>query len=57
MAWGGALVVLVMMVCGCAMAQETSVFTGEQILSEEPFVKGKRGRGARANEQHARTFT
>merc|ERR1712157_308686 len=41
MAWGGALVVLVMMVCGCAMAQETSVFTGEQILSEEPFVKAE----------------
>ena len=59
MAWGGALLVLVMMVCGCATAQETSdvSFTGEQILSEEPFVKGKRGRGARANEQHARTFT
>ena len=42
-AWGCALVVLVMMMRGCAMAQETSdvSFTGEQILSEEPFVKGK----------------
>jgi len=43
MAWGGALLVLVMMVCGCATAQETSdvSFTGEQILSEEPFVKAE----------------